>query len=322
MAIRNKIVDGVELIELNSVEDVFGKDDLYNKCIMCREEMNKDEITKEHIFPKWLQNRYNLGNQTMILPNGTLMKYSQILVPCCKTCNGGIMSEWEKKIQDAVDGGYNKFKEVDIKIIAWWIYKIYYSKLVKESNLKNDIKNPSSSKIIEDEQLKEYNNIYMVMSNLIKGISYEDFVPYEIYIFKTDNKIPFDYRDDISTHTVYMKLGDILMVCSLDSYNICSIQYKRELERLKKMETVQPIQAIELFTKMVYFRSHYGFNTAENYVIDSRGCRMKTEILNVTQTREFDLKELYDLLINVFNFYGLDTKNIKYENGKMFSAIN
>lgn len=105
MAIRNKIVDGIELIKLNFEDDIFGKNDLYDKCVMCREEMTRDELSKEHVFPRWLQKKYNLETQRMTLPNGSKMKYNQIIVPCCKTCNGGIMSEWEKKIQSAVDAG-------------------------------------------------------------------------------------------------------------------------------------------------------------------------------------------------------------------------
>lgn len=321
MAIRNKVVDGIELIKLNSKDNIFGENNLYDKCVMCREEMTRDELSKEHVFPRWLQKKYNLETQRMTLPNGSKMKYNQIIVPCCKMCNGGIMSEWEKKIQGAVNAGYDEFKKVDINIIAWWIYKIYYSKLVVESHLRNNIKDAFSAKMIEDEQLKRYNNIYMVMSNLIKGISYEGFVPYEIYIFKTDNKISFDYRDDINTHTVYMQLSDILLICSLDSYNIYTIQYKRELESLKKAEIVQPLQAVELFTKMAYFRYHYGFDTAEHYVIDSTGCRMKTELLNLSQIREFNLEEEHKMLVNIFNSYGLDTSKIKYEDGKMISLI-
>lgn len=321
MAVRNKIINGLELIKLNSEDDVFGKDDLYNKCIMCREEMKEDELTREHVFPRWLQKKYNIETQRMTLPNGSTMKYNQILVPCCKACNGGIMSEWEKKIQNAVDVGFNEFKKIDINVIAWWIYKIYYSKLVIESHLRNDIKDPFSAKMIEDERLNKYNNIYMVMSNLIKGISYEGFVPYEIYIFKTDNKNIFDYLDDINTHTVYMRLGEVLLICSLDSYNIYPAQYSRELESLKKLELVHPLQAIELFTKMLYFRYHYGFDTSENYIIDSMGCRMKTEIHNLSQIKEFNLKEEYELLVHVFNLYGFDASEIKYEEGKMISLI-
>lgn len=175
--------------------------------------------------------------------------------------------------------------------------------------------------MIENEQLKKYSQIYMVMSNLIKGISYEGFVPYEIYIFKTDNKGSFDYLDDINTHTVYMQLSDILLICSLDSYNICKIQYERELESLNKAEIVQPLQAVELFTKMVYFRYHYGFDTSEHYVMDSTGCRMKTELLNLLQIREFNLEEEHKMLTDMFNLYGLDTSEIKYEDGKMISLI-
>lgn len=320
MAIRNKIIDGLELIKLNSKEDVFEKEDLFNKCIMCREEMKEE--TKEHIFPRWLQKKYSLETQRMTLPNGTTMKYNQILVPCCKTCNGGIMSQWEMKIQNAVDAGYEEFIKIDSNVIAWWVYKIYYSKLVKESQLKKDIRDPFSVKMIEEELLQKYNNIYMVMSNLIKGFSYEGFVPYEIYIFKTDDEIPFDYCDDVITHTVYMKLGDILLVCSLDCYNIYTIQYKRELEILKKNESVHPLQAFELFAKMVYFRHHYGFNTVENYVIDSNGCRMKTEVTDLTQIKEFDLKEEHELLTNIFKLRGFDVSEIKYEEGKVISLIS
>lgn len=321
MGVRNKLGGGLELIKLNSENDILGIDKLYNKCIMCREDMDESEKTKEHIFPRWLQKKYKLENEKMILPNGTTMKYNQFLVSCCKDCNGGIMSEWENRIKDAVNAGYDEIKKMDINIIAWWIYKLYYSKLVKENQLRNDIRNPLSKKIIDDEHIKQYNCLYMVMSNLIKGISYEGFIPYEIYIFKTEDELPFDYIDDIETNTVYMKMGNIILICCLDSYNIYKIQYKRELEGLKKLDSIHPLQAIELFTKMVYFRRHYGFCTKENYVIDVNGCRMKTEVCDLYQIKEFDLEELLKLFTNVLSLRGVDVSKYKDKDGKMKTFI-
>jgi len=321
MAVRNKLGNGLELVKLNSVDDVFEKNNLYEKCIMCRDEMEENEFTYEHIFPRWLQKKYGLEHQTIILPNNSKMKYSKMLVPCCQICNGGIMSEWENIIKRTVEEGFDEFKKLDSKIIAWWVCKLYYSKLVKESQLRNNIKDPNSDKIIEEVVLKKYNNIYLVMSNLIKGISYKGFNPYELYIFRTSDPIPFDYRDDINTHTVYMKMDDIIMVCSLDSYNIFSSQYEREIQSLINSDNVHQIQAMEIFTKMVYFRYHYGFETSEQYILDEHGCYVQNEIQNLDQIKEFDMKELHDLLIAVWDSAGVDVSQKKYEEGKMITLI-
>jgi len=55
--------------------------------------------TREHVFPRWLQERFGLANQHLTLLNGTLIPYRQLTVPCCQTCNNVYLSKLEKRVQ-------------------------------------------------------------------------------------------------------------------------------------------------------------------------------------------------------------------------------
>lgn len=321
MAIKINLGFGRYLTELNSdklsqIEHNFG-----DRCVMCREVLDDNTKTAEHVFPKWLQNRFGLWNAKITLPNKSQTPYRQFTVPCCKECNGGLMSEAEKLIQQATENGFEEFIKLDEEIIVWWLLKIYYSKLVKELSYKENVRDPHSPMMVSEPQLFQYKNIYLYMCNLLKGINYNKPKPYELYIFRTQGNNKFDYLDDISRHIVYMQMNDILIVCSFDSFSLFAIQYKKELQELNKFEYVQPIQALELFAKILYFKTHYKFNTQHETQINPNGVVINTEITNIEQSREFNSLELHLLLCDVFKMRGIETDNIPFVEGKMFSTI-
>jgi hypothetical protein len=53
-----------------------------NRCFLCGSHLGEAR-TQEHIFPKWLQRRYDLLDQRIDLLNGTGIPYRQMKVPCC-----------------------------------------------------------------------------------------------------------------------------------------------------------------------------------------------------------------------------------------------
>ena len=88
----------------------------YDKCFLCGETLTDENSTEEHIYPKWLQNKFALWDKQLILLNGTGINYRNLKIPCCKRCNNKMSEAIEKPIQIAVTGGYAHLK-ILIKIL-------------------------------------------------------------------------------------------------------------------------------------------------------------------------------------------------------------
>ena len=309
------------LTPINAYDLAQIENGILSRCVMCRDILNKDTRTVEHIYPKWLQTQFQLWDKKLSLPNGSEIPYRRLTVPCCKECNGGIMADWEKKIQTAVSQGYDTFIRLDEEIVAWWIYKLYYTKLVKELSLKANIKDPNSEMIISEILLKEYHPIYYYMCELLKGTKFSTPKPYELYIYRTSPDNDFDYVDDIARHVVYVQMNDILIICALDSFGFFKAQYEKELLQLNSLDTVSTIQALELFVKIVYYRTHYKFDTGHGRIISSSGLIITSEILNPEQLREFNLMELYAMMVSMLRFRGYHGSIPEWRENSMFSFI-
>lgn len=321
MAIVHKLLKGIDLVPLDTKEKLSVNDGLANRCVMCRESIPTGEKTDEHIYPQWLLRKYKLYGETLHLPNGSFFKYGSLTVPCCKECNGEHMSAWEKKIREAVEQGYDAFEKLEEEVIVWWLAKIYYSKFIKETTLDMNIRDSKDGKLFDETLVCAYDSIYVLMSELLKGIHFLDPKPYELYIFKTENKECFDYIDDPTTNTVYIQMGEIIVICSLDSYNLFRIQYKMEISNLSMLEKVHPIQAQELYCKMAYYKRYYVYNTSHNYVATSSGMAIESKILFIDQIRDFDLLDLHITLMSALQRYGIDCDSIKYNEGKIITSI-
>ena len=83
-----------------------------DRCFLCGELLTDDNRSKEHVYPKWLQNKFNLWNASLILLNNTPIRYKDLTIPCCKRCNGIMSNKIEKPVQHLVDGGYDAFVKV------------------------------------------------------------------------------------------------------------------------------------------------------------------------------------------------------------------
>lgn len=65
----------------------------------------------------------------------------------------------------------------------------------------------------------------------------------------------------------------------------------------------------------------YKFDTEHKVIIDASGPYIENKIINATQIRPFNLKELYDLMKNVLQLRGVTDEIPEYVEGKMFSFI-
>lgn len=320
MSLFTELSGGRRLVPLNTLELSEASDNLFNRCATCRDVLNKQTTSLEHIYPKWLQRKFDLWNQTIMLPNKTTIPYRLLTVPCCKQCNSGAMSAWEDIVKDAFDQGYNAVSKLE-GVLIWWLMKLYYLKLLKETGLKADIKDPASAKLLSHELFLQYNPIYIYMCDLLKGIRFHDPKPYELYIFKTENSPIFNYMDDVLRHVIYIHINNTIVVCSFSSFNFFNIQYEREINALYSLNTVHPLQAMELYAKIIYFRSHYGFETKQAYELQHDGAYITSEILNPCQIQEFKLLHLHNMLREVFVSQGVPDNFPPFQESSMMSLI-
>jgi hypothetical protein len=87
-------------------------------CFLCGS--TSGEVTQEHVFPKWLQRRFNLWTQRIGLLNDSLIQYRQLTIPCCSRCNNEDLSRLEVGVAAAVDGGYGHASELDPHLLYLW----------------------------------------------------------------------------------------------------------------------------------------------------------------------------------------------------------
>jgi len=73
-------------------------------CFLCG--ASGQDVTLEHVFPKWLQRRFDLWTQRIGLLNDSLIQYRQLTIPACARCNNVDLSRLESAVSRAVDGGY------------------------------------------------------------------------------------------------------------------------------------------------------------------------------------------------------------------------
>lgn len=242
-----------------------------DRCFLCGKELNDENKTVEHVYPKWLQNKFDLWNQELILLNGTMIKYRQLTIPCCKNCNSIMSSEIEKPMENAVSGGYEEFIKLDKKNIFQWLNKLSYGMLYKELSLKADIKEPLSESIYSEKNLRKH---YMQHIFLKTIIDKSEFIhqPWSILIFKIKPSNEQDLywaHDNPIFKTFFIRMNDIGIISNLMDNGYQEEFYKNFSERRSLLQKEMiPIQFAELcaefFYKTMLFKRDPFFMTVYN----------------------------------------------------------
>nr|BAM62608.1 putative uncharacterized protein [uncultured microorganism] len=82
--------------------------------------------TEEHVLPKWLQARFNLWNQRIVLPNGTSLPYRQFTVPVASQHNSRFAT-----IEQNISS-----RRYDINELYLWALKIHIGFIFRDASLK------------------------------------------------------------------------------------------------------------------------------------------------------------------------------------------
>ena len=225
----------------------------YDKCFLCGNMLTDENRSKEHVYPKWLQGKFNLWNDSLVLLNATDIKYKNLTIPCCKKCNGILSAKIEKPIERLVDAGYEEFVKCDRNILFQWLNKIAYGVLFKELSLKFDRKNPNSEPIYTAEAMKERKMQYMFLKSTISETEFHK-KPYSILIFHIKNNEPRYWAwENPFIHTFCMQMNDIGIIACLMDGNL-NEQFFMSFEKQRSLidKYLHPAQFLEICAMFSY----------------------------------------------------------------------
>lgn len=220
-----------------------------DRCFICGEKLNGKNKSVEHVYPRWLQKKFNLWNQKLKLLNNTAIEYRFLTVPCCKSCNLYYYGEKiEKPIERACSGGFEEFVKIDEKIIFQWLNKISYGTLFKELFLKMEMSNPDSKTIYKKEFLKEHKMQISFLQSVISNTKFLGEMPWSIFLFKikTNGEKTYNAQDILfNKNCFFMQLNDIGIISSLSDGGVIKKSLEEYMKPYKNVQ-LHPIQFAEL----------------------------------------------------------------------------
>ena len=221
-------------------------------CFLCG--TRRAPITQEHVFPKWLQNRFDLWNQTLGLLNETKIQYRSLLVPCCSTCNQKDLSRLENAISAAVSSGYEACSALDERLLYLWAGKLYFGILRKEITLSRERSKPDSESILPKESLRSFSQLHLFLQGIRGKHEFPAEPPYSVLVCNLhDLGQPRNYcfRDSLFHMTLAVRMGEVGIIVALEDAGLTKSSYGRYVDAVAGRK-LHPVQFDELSAKVLY----------------------------------------------------------------------
>jgi hypothetical protein len=239
-----------------------------NRCFYCGR-LLRGQNSREHVFPKWLQEKFNLWDQTIHLLNGTTIQYSKLTVPCCKPCNNTHLSKLENRVKKALFGPIGVAREHGSDVFVWAM-KILVGIVYAERLLPLQRSKPRGRTIFPIEWRDSLSMTHVFVQALDLKITFEAEgrlrIPGSVFVFNLKqyrNSLGhFHFRDDLQTRAVFMRLGNRGVIAVADGGAI-DIDIGNIVRRDGSIK-LHPIQFDELGARVFYKASL--FNRVPKYV--------------------------------------------------------
>ena len=242
-------------------------------CFICATPLNDTNQTEEHVFPKWLQERFNLWNQHLILLNDTDIKYKQLTIPCCFKCNNTQLSPLEKRISEATEKGFDAIKKIPRFDIFKWMAKIFLGMQYKELSLSINRRKPEYGNIITPEIIQHYTILHFwLQMNYSKNDP--KFSPGSLWIFQCQEpkliEHRFDLKDDATNGVLAIRLGKVAIVADFLENGV---HQEINSEKTKKVSQfpLHPMQFDELTAITIYEAGLLGQKTEISFFENEDG---------------------------------------------------
>ena len=224
----------------------------HDHCFLCGAPVDEEGRTREHVFPKWLQNRFDLWNQQLTLLNGTYIPYRQLTVPCCIACNTGPLSELENDVRSALEGGYEGFRALPDLRVFQWAGKLMFGILFKEISLEHDRRARTGETILAPKSLDDFSMLHDLLQSIRVPTNFEGGPIFSVLVFKVHelDGAAFDFADSIGDQVVSVRLGEVGVIVSLMDAGL-SASFGTPIMDALGGKPLHPIQFDELLAHVV-----------------------------------------------------------------------
>jgi len=166
------------------------------KCLFTGKETN----SSEHVIPRWLQARFNLSNKTLVVPNGTTLKYQHHQVPADREANNRFGA-----IEERISRGV-----LDPAEVYLWALKIHIGCIYRDASLRFDIKDPASPFMLDVSDFSQEVWLFQQLYDVWAKGGKTDPSPFgSVFIVDSPHVKPdFDFMHCLVTGTIGIDIGD------------------------------------------------------------------------------------------------------------------
>ena len=222
-------------------------------CFLCGEQLPENRATDEHVFPKWMQERFALWDQTLTILNHTTIPYRQVTIPCCGVCNSKHLGKIEAQMQKACAAGKEAILDLAPETVFLWLGKIFFGLLYREHLLPWNRRTPEDAMIVPAEVLDQFRLHHRFLQAARVPFQFRPHLPASLFVFETlaptDQQMQFDYADLLFDLAIAVRVGKVgLIACLQDGHAV------RDAFDYSKYDDLplHPIQFSEMSARIFY----------------------------------------------------------------------
>lgn len=183
------------------------------RCFLCGGLPTKGK--GEHVFPKWLQQRFDLWDKSLTLLNGTSIQYRNIRIPACEECNGRVLGRTESFVSELRGSNVCNWSHHHSFEVGRWLSKILVGILMKEASLFRDRSSPELGMIFPPEDVDELLLMHLLIQSWRKIIRFNTLHaahPFTLFVYEIENDMDFS-SFNLSTNmlgkSLCIRFGDL-----------------------------------------------------------------------------------------------------------------
>lgn len=239
----------------------------WTQCFLCAKDLTETNRSDEHVFPKWLLSLHNLWNERLTLPNGTLIPYRQLTIPCCVACNSGPLSRLEEYVAGGFADGYVGVAALDRGRLGLWLAKLQYGMLFRDLALAWDRRNENRGTIVNSEWIETFRVQHLLLQAIRGSVVTPVTAPFSVLLFRCQTGEPvqrnFDYRDSVIFPFAALRSWEVGLVAVLQDWgklqltasNVVSLHAATQL-RLNPDQFTEVVATVRYTASLTNYPAH------------------------------------------------------------------